>query len=92
VASDAGELDMEADCSMVQAFENPTENPNKRPGSSQKRARNRHSISDRWTGQGRKYGSTLRLPQARRLATSTSSAAGFEPFGDPAKVNQFCRI
>ena len=29
-------------------------------------AQNRRSISDRWTGPGRKYGSTLRLPQARR--------------------------
>jgi hypothetical protein len=28
----------------------------------------------------------------RPVATGMSAAAGFGPFGDPGKVNQFCRI
>ena len=100
----AGELDVEADCSMVKAFENPTENPNpaetpRETSRETSRAAGQfpdtpkspfHSIqaADR---EG-KYGSTLKPPQAAPVTTGMPSAAGLEPFGDPDKVNQFCRV
>jgi hypothetical protein len=77
---------------MVQAFENPTENPNN--GRAVPKNTPEIAVPSPIDGpdQEGKYGSALRLPQARRLGTSTSSAAGFKPFGDPDKVNQFWRI
>ena len=102
-------MDVEADCSMVTAFENPTENPNpaELPRETSREISKRNLKSDRAVPDRPKIAVPLRSRQRigkanmgqpssrrkqRQVTTGMPAAAGLEPFGDPDKVNQFCRI
>jgi hypothetical protein len=102
----AGELDVEADCSMVKAFEilrktRIQQKPLREPSTKLQEKPQERPGSSRIRPKSpfhslqaaeSKYGSTLQPPQAAPVTTGMPSVAGFGPSGDRDEVNQFCRV